>query len=160
MVMADYAAAGTSGELFMENPEAQLRRQKAGFKPSKPGLGQGPDSYPRGLGRTFSDLAMARCRVLSRRWTRRRARLRRVRQSREPGEEGRDFERHFVAGRQDGDRRCFGHLYAITPGVELQSSAERQGGDLVKLALIEIGCSFHERCETLNLSLAVAETVP
>ena len=58
-------------------------------------------------------------------------------QPRKPWEERREFERHLVAGGSVRDRSRLDHLDVVSPGIELDSAAQRKRRDLVKLVLVK-----------------------
>src|SRR4029077_13927949 len=57
--------------------------------------------------------------------------------ARQAREEGRDFERHLVARRGDGDRSRLHHFRFVVPGIDLHASAQGQSCGLVELAVVE-----------------------
>src|SRR5579872_980441 len=62
-------------------------------------------------------------------------------------EEGRDFKRHLVARRGNGDRSRLHHLRLVVPGINLHAPAQWQGSDLVELRVIQrwtLGCQSRQ----------------
>src|SRR5581483_295795 len=76
------------------------------------------------------------------------------------GEERRDFERHLVTGRGDGDRSCLHHFCLVVPRINFYASAQGQGRNLIELVVVERraeGCQGREARDLSAFSKRVAE---
>ena len=81
-------------------------------------------------------------------------------QPRKPWEERREFERHLVAGGRIRDRSCLDHLHVVSPGVQLNSAAQRKSRDLVELILVEGRSRRQQGTQTGDLSFLIGEAIP
>src|SRR5215472_3769309 len=74
-----------------------------------------------------------------------------------PGKKWCHFQWHLVAGHGERRRRDLYHFQTIIPGVELDSSAQWQGCDLVQFVEIESRSGVHQGQHAIQGTLMISE---
>src|SRR4029077_10499063 len=140
----------------VENKRPRTKEQRRFKNEGRVSRKEIPDPGPR-LGSTWSEKSCLVARVRIGGSVRSRSARTVARQTRK---ERRNFKRHLVTRRSDGDRSRLHHLDLIGPGIDLDASAQRQGRDLIELAHIQggpLGCQRGKTIDGSVLSQRIAQ---